>query len=75
MDTFPNRSRYAQACLVVGRVDVGLKRLSAKKRRSPRKGQDHYLEMEVIIASKGGRTIEMDVTVGGEETVVSLGSD
>ena len=53
MDTRPNRSRYAEADLVVGRVDLGRVLLPAKNSWAPPKGKTHVLDMEVMIARRG----------------------
>ena len=53
MDTVPNRSRYSQTLLSVGRVHLSKGRLPAKAKPKPASQRSYALEMEVLIATKG----------------------
>ena len=69
MDTMPNRSRYSQTLLSVGRVQLSKRipsrarvklskgRLPAKAKPKPASQRSYALEMEVLIATKGNSVL------------------
>ena len=57
MDTVPNRNRYSQTPLSVGRAFLSKGRLPAKAKPKPASQRSYALEMEVLIATKGNSVL------------------